>query len=133
MCMNGKIGANTVKPGNVMITHAMRGSSLQKWGIGLYYNSRIESLKTIWKNYERIYLHLSGFYEGNGYFEMKDGREVTVAGVSDGLNFNILTTQATGIVKPFHSRQPVILADWRMWLINGSAATLPNSYLKLAV
>lgn len=132
MCANAKIGNQTVKPGLFMPIYTRYGTDLKHWGMGDVHNSRIESLKTTWRNYDRIYCKLTEFYESDVLFKVEDLKHIPIAGMFDGVNFTLMTRSALGIVLPYHKRMPVILAEPEEFLISGRIIEIDYNRLRYA-
>lgn len=102
-----------------MIIHGNNFSDLKNWGIGQFYNARVENINAFWKNYTRIYIELSSFYEGKALFQVQDVNLMKVAALSNNEGCVILTRPAVGIVKHYHHRMPIILADADLFIKAG--------------
>lgn len=109
MCSHAKIGSQTVHPGSQMIIRGSFGSDVKTWGIGKYYNSRVENFNNFWKDFKHCYTEVSAFYEGNVLFTLRDQKLLKLAAIYNDEGISIITRPAVGIVKHVHHRMPVLL------------------------
>lgn len=119
MCNKFRVGHQTLSPGLHTIIHGHNFSDIKQWGIEQYYNARVESINAFWKNYTRIYIELSSFYEGRALFQVSDVNLIKVAGLTNEKGCVILTRPAVGIVKHYHHRMPIILSDADLFITTG--------------
>jgi putative SOS response-associated peptidase YedK len=83
-------------------------------GNGSQYNARWESILTTWRelNQNRAIMKVDAFWEGEGCFKRKDGKNFNLGCILNGRNeFAILTVEPNEVVKPYHRRAPLCLSD----------------------
>lgn len=102
-----------VSPGMTLTVRYADGTYRQHiWGLPvrgqLVYNAREEGLDLTWgKRPPRVEIPLEGFYERDKNKEwVYFNKPLTAKGIVVGDRVLIVTTQAQGIVKAIHSRQP---------------------------
>lgn len=112
MCV--KLRSAKVGPGSIFGFKTLGGVTAGKWGLfdGQQYNARSERLDTLYKEYKRGIIYVDSFWEGGKEFTRVDGRNFKIGIVfNPKLEFAVLTCPANELVKPFHHRMPLILAD----------------------
>lgn len=118
-------------PGSTFGFRALGGVSAAKWGLfnGQQYNARSERLDTLYKDYKKGIIYVDSFWEGGKEFTRTNGQDFRIGIVFTlDLEFAVLTCPANEIVKPFHHRMPLILADngAKPWLEQGPLLQLMN-------
>ena len=108
------------------IDEATREASFYRWGIDGHsrtghFNLRQETVadNPRYRNLPPVIIPVSHFYEWSGRQPMKiaraDGRPLLIAGLRGSWEnepaVTMITTAATGVIVPFHSRMPVLLEE----------------------
>jgi putative SOS response-associated peptidase YedK len=110
----------------LVIDERRQEASLLRWGIDGHtrtghFNLREETVaeNPRYQNLAPVIIPVSHFYEWTGRQPMKiaraDGRPLLIAGLKgsweDQPAVTMITTEATGVIVPFHHRMPVLLED----------------------
>lgn len=114
--MCSRLGNKKLKPNNVFPYKSSSGTQYGLWGFneGQVYNARAESLRTVWKDKHdnRGVIFVESFWEGNTRFKRKDNKLFAMAVIyNDKDEFALVTAPANDVVKKYHHRMPLLLAD----------------------
>lgn len=121
--MCGRIGSGKLAPGTNFQIISKEGEKTLNWGFnsssGIIYNSRIEKLNDLWKNYQRGIIKSDCFWEKDKQIIPTEGLMMNFGVLySDNLKaFSIATIPTVGQLKVIHSRMPLVLTtsgidDW---------------------
>lgn len=105
----------SVIPGMHLITYSLRGTDYKIWRKDQH-NARSEKLDILYKNFDRSYIIVDAFKEGNIFFTSQGILQMKVATIEDERGFMILTKPSLGtIVQMYHHRMPLILIFGNNW------------------
>lgn len=109
--MCGRVRAQRSKPGDIMAFWTKHGLASGLWGFGNghQYNARLESLATIWKNYQFGILRADCFWEKDTKFVSCQDNSLNIGVIYKNSEFAVITTQADEEVKKVHHRMPLLI------------------------
>ena len=114
------------------IDEASREVGFYRWGIDGHsrtghFNLREETVagNPRYRNLPPVIIPISHFYEWSGRQPMKiaraDGRPLLIAGLKGSWEsepaVTMITTEATGVIVPFHNRMPVLLEEGELTVV----------------
>ena len=112
MCV--KLRTSKMKPGDLFGFRTSGGPTAGKWGLfgGQQYNARSERLDELYREYRRGIVFVDSFWEGGKEFKRTTGKDFAIGIIfNPQCEFAVLTCPANEIVKPYHHRMPLILAE----------------------
>lgn len=113
--MCSRLGAGFT-PGKGMLFLTRKGVGSGSWGFrnGIQYNARFEGLATTWRslNQNRGIIEMPSFWERSTQFARNDNSIMKLGIIyNKDAEFAVITVPANEVVKPFHHRMPLVLAD----------------------